>query len=308
MAGTIREFAVQGIYDGGVERQRWGDLLSLAADLAFETDRWGRVVFMAPATVLGWPTGALLHKPAEVLLASPGSVAGFNPFRAATPVRGRRAWLNRASGGHACLRFTCTPLLDRSGTPLGTRGIGMLEPHISPPRPWRPEAIVDHLTGLPNRHAFVADLSRRIERLDLDLLAGTLLWANLDGFGTLNERVGSGLGDRVLAKVAALISATLRPTDLIGRLGGDTFAMWLSGADHMTAAERAEALRLAVPEAAAALTGPSGPPIGISIGIAARSLASGETVEMLMRRAERAMVAVKHGGKGHWRVAHVSEP
>jgi diguanylate cyclase (GGDEF)-like protein len=100
----------------------------------------------------------------------------------------------------------------------------------------------------------------------------------------------------------------VRPTDLVGRLGGDTFAVWLSGADHMTAAERAEALRLGVPEAVVTLTGPSPSPLGISIGIAARNADGGETVDMLMRRAQRAMAAVKHSGKGHWRVALAAIP
>jgi diguanylate cyclase (GGDEF)-like protein len=296
------------MHNEAIEHQGWGDLLALAADLAFETDRWGRFLFLSPEAVLGWPAGALLHKPAELLLASPGSIAGFNPFRAAIPVRGRRAWLNRSGGGQTCLRFTCTPLLDADGVPVGTRGIGMLEPDAEAPRAWGPEAAIDGLSGLPNRHAFVAELSRRIERLDRDRLTGTLMWANLDSFRTLNGRLGPAVGDKVLARVAALLSATLRPTDLVSRLGGDEFAMWLSGADHMTAAERAEALRRAVPEATAGLVGPAAPPVGISIGIAERSLGSGETIEMLMRRAERAMFAVKHGGKGHWRVAHVTEP
>jgi diguanylate cyclase (GGDEF)-like protein len=109
----------------------------------------------------------------------------------------------------------------------------------------------------------------------------------------------------VLVKVAGLLSGTLRPTDLIGRLVGDSFAMWLGGADHMTAAERAETLRHAVPEAVAAITGQTDHSVGISIGIAAHSLNTGETVDMLIRRADHALATVKQAGRGHWRVADV---
>jgi diguanylate cyclase (GGDEF)-like protein len=304
----MRESALPGVHAESKERQRWGDLLAMAADLAFETDAWGRIVFLMPEEVLGWQARSLLRKPAELLLAAPGSVAGFNPFRASTRVRGRRAWLNRADGTHACLRFTCNPLVDESGLPVGTRGIAMLEADVESRRPWEPDATIDTLTGLPNRRAFLTELARRIERLDRDGEPSTLLCANLDRFRALNARLGPAVGDSVLVAVAALLGSTLRPTDLIGRLGGDGFGMWLSGADHMTAAERAETLSLSVPAAVTTLLGQDDHGIGISIGIAARNLGSFETVEMLVRRADRAMQAVKDGGRGHWRVAHVTEP
>jgi hypothetical protein len=101
---------------------RWRDLLATDPDLAFETDARGRIVY-----ILGWRTGALVGKSSDRLLAEPDNVAGFNPFCAGMPVRGRRAWLNRAGGGHVCLRFTCLPLLDNAGLRIGTLGAGTLE-------------------------------------------------------------------------------------------------------------------------------------------------------------------------------------
>jgi diguanylate cyclase (GGDEF)-like protein len=291
------------------ERERWGNLLAMAADLAFETDAAGRVIFLSPETVLGWSAKALLARPADMLLAAPDSIAGFNPFRAATPVRGRRTWLTRADGRHVCLRFTCAPVLDETGLPVGTRGIAMLETDGETRRrmgqPWDLEATTDPLTGLPNLPTFIAELSRRMQRLDRDGQPSTLMCADLDRLKDLNDRFGPAMGDKVLVKVAGLLSGILRPTDLIGRLAGDSFAMWLGGADHMTAAERAETLRHAVPEAVAAITGETEPSVGISIGIAAHSLNTGETVDMLIRRADHALATVKQAGRGHWRVADV---
>src|SRR5207253_2564161 len=69
-------------------RQRWRDLVTMAADLAFETDAWGRFTFLAPDPALGWASGTLLGQPAELLLADGG--AGFNPFRPAAPLKRRR--------------------------------------------------------------------------------------------------------------------------------------------------------------------------------------------------------------------------
>ena len=74
-------------------RQRWRDLVLTAADLAYETDAWGRFVFVMPDPALGWSAATLIDQPAELLLAGGIGANGFNPFRVTVPVRRRRAWL-----------------------------------------------------------------------------------------------------------------------------------------------------------------------------------------------------------------------
>jgi diguanylate cyclase (GGDEF)-like protein len=105
-------------------RSRWRELVGLAADLAFETDAWGRFVFVSPDLALGWPAATLLGQSAELLLASSGGTPGYNPFRPLAPVRGRRAWLRRPDGSTLCLAFAAAPLLDAEGRIVGARGIG----------------------------------------------------------------------------------------------------------------------------------------------------------------------------------------
>ena len=104
-------------------RQRWRDLVTLAADLAFETDASGRFTFITPDPALGWAGGTLLRQPAELLLADGGT--GFNPFRPSAVFRRRRAWLKRADGGAACLAFASAPLVDDRGRIVGARGIAL---------------------------------------------------------------------------------------------------------------------------------------------------------------------------------------
>lgn len=106
-------------------RQRWQDLVLLSADLAFETDAWGRIVFIAPDPVLGWPAGALLGKPAQTLLATPVAEGGFDPFRPGLRAHHRRVWLRRGDGSSVCLCINTSPMLDGSGGLLGSRGLGM---------------------------------------------------------------------------------------------------------------------------------------------------------------------------------------
>ena len=105
-------------------RNRWRDLVTLAADIAFETDAWGRFVFISPDPALGWPATTLLGQPAELLLADAGGATGFNPFRTATAVRRRQAWLKRSDGTGVCLAFAAAPLTDSEGRIIGARGIG----------------------------------------------------------------------------------------------------------------------------------------------------------------------------------------
>ncbi len=105
-------------------RQRWRDLVTMAADLVYETDSWGRLVFLAPETVLGWSAATLLSQPAELLLADADGLSGFNPFRITAPIRRRRAWLRRPDGSSVCLTIAAAPLFDSEGRLTGTRGLG----------------------------------------------------------------------------------------------------------------------------------------------------------------------------------------
>ena len=445
-------------------RQRWRDLVGLAADLVFETDADGKLGVIMPDPALGWPAALLLGQHASCLLADRD---GFDPFRPAAPLRGRHAWLRRADGGLACLVFAAAPLLDAEGRTSGARGMaidvtaengaaatsaaalrrgamvdhilarmrqevlaprmmravldsvrnalgaegvavigtgpdgvpggapggvpggatvlhqngdgaaGLLDPiaaligrdgsetaaaTASPAgrpllvstcrtrfgdraglavwrgtdgRPWDHEdgllidaaggivrvvlehqaiqremarqARTDALTGLLNRRAFLEELPRHIERLDRESLPGTLIFADLDNFKQANDRLGHEMGDQVLCRTAALLRQTVRPTDLVARLGGDEFALWLNGADHMTAAERADSLRRNMPGVLAEVVGGPRPTLGISIGIATRRVGSFEDIDNVMRRADLAMFEVKREGRGHWRVAPDAE-
>jgi len=170
------------------------------------------------------------------------------------------------------------------------------------------QARTDSLTGLLNRRAFLEEMERHAARQGRDNEPATLMFADLDNFKPVNDRLGHEAGDEVLRHTAALLRKTFRPTDLVARLGGDEFAIWMNGADHMTAAERAEYLRDAVPRELADITGPDLPRVGVSIGIACRDAADGEPLDSLMRRADRAMYEVKRGGRGHWRVSLRNKP
>jgi diguanylate cyclase (GGDEF)-like protein len=109
------------------------------------------------------------------------------------------------------------------------------------------QARTDPLTGLLNRRAFLEELQRHVDRLDLESAPGTLMFVDMDAFKAVNDKFGHEMGDHVLIHLAKMLRDLVRPADLIARLGGDEFAVWMSGADHMTAAERADHLRKTAP-------------------------------------------------------------
>jgi diguanylate cyclase (GGDEF)-like protein/PAS domain S-box-containing protein len=105
-------------------RQRWRDLVEMSADMMWETDAEGRLTFIYPDPVMGWPASALLGKPPEVLLAADArATAPFSPFRLQRQRRGVRSWLKRADGSLACMSFAGVPLIGRDGSIIGARGV-----------------------------------------------------------------------------------------------------------------------------------------------------------------------------------------
>jgi len=92
-------------------------------------------------------------------------------------------------------------------------------------RELRTTSMLDELTGLHNRRAFLAAAERQVklaERTGADLL---LVFADLDGLKLVNDTWGHEEGDRALVEAADLLEETFRDSDVMGRLGGDEFVV-----------------------------------------------------------------------------------
>ncbi len=162
---------------------------------------------------------------------------------------------------------------------------------------------IDRLTGMPNRRWFIDEADRHIDRLDLDGQVGTLSLINVDGMDRLNTALGRSAGDTLLMRLANQLRAMIRPGDIVARVGGDEIAVWQNGMDHLTAAERADALCSA--HLFDDLT--PGYRATFSIGIASRQFGSAEDVRALLRRAHMAAREAKAEGGGTWRVSHATD-
>ncbi|WP_239152045.1 putative bifunctional diguanylate cyclase/phosphodiesterase [Virgisporangium aurantiacum] len=144
-------------------------------------------------------------------------------------------------------------------------------------------AMHDDLTGLANRRLLE-------KRLGIAAHQGVqLALIDLDGFKTVNDRLGHPVGDQLLAVVGQRLNALVRPTDTVARMGGDEFAVLMPGADAATAdrvVDRvAEALQEPVSVAGNDLL------VGASIGVADST--GGTDPAEIMRRADVAMYAAK---------------
>jgi len=113
----------------------------------------------------------------------------------------------------------------------------------------RTAAMVDPLTGIANRRAFLQDAAALAKRQSGTPRTAAVLLIDLDHFKSINDRFGHAIGDRVLERFAEIARQTLRATDLLGRLGGEEFAVVLYDAPHEKAAAAAERLRVAFAQA-----------------------------------------------------------
>jgi diguanylate cyclase (GGDEF)-like protein len=156
---------------------------------------------------------------------------------------------------------------------------------------------VDPLTGLFNRRYLVEQAPRlwRQARRDGTRVAAMVL--DLDHFKRLNDAHGHAAGDAVLRAVAAALSATVRPTDVLARTGGEELVVLGLVSDPDEAARLAERLRTAV----AGGRTPEGHTVTASIGIALTRPADGEdptgALWRLIDRADAAMYEAKQQGR-----------
>jgi len=164
----------------------------------------------------------------------------------------------------------------------------------------------DGLTGLLNRRAFFTDLERRLSRLVMAKGSGALVYLDINNLKTQNDIGGHLAGDRAILTCAEILRSCTRPTDLIARIGGDEFLLWLDGVTQDGAAAKAEAL-LAHAGRLAALSAAPEKPLGVSLGIAVYDGTAPDVVERLIARADAAMYRAKSRRRSGYELAEPAD-
>lgn len=159
------------------------------------------------------------------------------------------------------------------------------------------QATHDTLTGAFNRRALLDRVSEELARSQRYRGQFSVLMLDLDHFKHVNDRFGHQTGDEVLKQFVARIGRTLRPNDVLGRLGGEEFLVLLPETSATAAQATADRMLLAVAQESATL-----PVCTASIGLTAW-LPEDNTVDELVARADRAMYTAKGNGRNRVEVA-----
>ena len=148
----------------------------------------------------------------------------------------------------------------------------------------------DALTPLLNRRAFMRELTRSAAFAQRYALPAALIFFDLDGFKAVNDRFGHAAGDEALKEIARRLAAHVRESDVVGRIGGDEFAVILAQADEAAAQAKGESLKADIEREPVAF-GEWMAPLRISFGVAA--IAPGMAPEELLAAADKAMYRAK---------------
>lgn len=153
----------------------------------------------------------------------------------------------------------------------------------------------DTLTGLPNRRCFEMRFEEEAARASRSDRSFSLVLIDLDHFKRINDSHGHGVGDAVLKRFARMVQTSLRAGDVCCRWGGEEFLVMLPETSGNQAVGMMERLRFELIRINAHDPGDGAVPFAFSGGVA--EWRSGEDIDSLLRRADRAMYQAKAAGR-----------
>jgi diguanylate cyclase (GGDEF)-like protein len=164
-------------------------------------------------------------------------------------------------------------------------------------------ALIDPLTGIANRRAFLQEGEAQLKRQANDPRPTAVMLLDLDNFKSINDRFGHAIGDRVLQLFADVAGHSMRRVDLFGRLGGEEFAALLHDTTRERALAVAEQIRSSFVDATDEV---DGRPVTatVSIGIVISNDAVLD-ISALLAQADHALYRAKDNGRNRIEVASI---
>ena len=158
----------------------------------------------------------------------------------------------------------------------------------------RQKALIDPLTGLPNRAAWTERLDMELARLQR--YGGELLLAvlDIDHFKRINDDYGHLAGDKVLKIIAGELFKRLRKTDFIARFGGEEFVLLIPSTPMEGGLKLLDTLRSAIENCPFHFRGER---VTISLSGGISAFGSAESSEQVFERADQALYRAKRGGR-----------
>jgi diguanylate cyclase (GGDEF)-like protein len=164
-------------------------------------------------------------------------------------------------------------------------------------------ALIDPLTGVSNRRAFLQDGEAQLRRQATDPRPTAVMLLDLDNFKSINDRFGHAVGDKVLQMFAQIAGNCMRRMDLFGRLGGEEFAALLTDTTRERAMAVAEQIRTAFASATAEVDGrPVVATVSIGIVISYDAVLD---ISALLAQADHALYRAKDNGRNRVEIASI---
>ncbi len=151
---------------------------------------------------------------------------------------------------------------------------------------------IDPMTGLLNRGAFLASVAR----IRAAGKTGWLMLIDVDHFKHINDAHGHETGDHALRTIAALLRESVRNDDLIGRLGGEEFGIYMIETAHAEALLLSERVRCHIAQSPAYSVDGRACFVTVSIGLSTERTPA-ETLKDVLHRADMAMYQAKEDGR-----------
>ncbi|BBP68053.1 GGDEF domain-containing protein [Pseudomonas sp. Seg1] len=158
----------------------------------------------------------------------------------------------------------------------------------------RQKALIDPLTGLPNRAAWSERLEHEIKQWQQHGNTLSLAMLDLDHFKRINDNYGHLAGDKVLKIIATVLRKRLRGSDFIARFGGEEFVLLLPATPPAVGAKLLETLRAAIEACPFHFKGER---VTITISMGLASFRAGEHSDLVLKRADQALYRAKNAGR-----------
>ncbi|TKJ72988.1 hypothetical protein PspCFBP13508_11800 [Pseudomonas sp. CFBP13508] len=158
----------------------------------------------------------------------------------------------------------------------------------------RQKALIDPLTGLPNRAAWSGRLEHEIQQWQQHGNTLSLAMLDLDHFKRINDSYGHLAGDKVLKIIATVLRKRLRGSDFIARFGGEEFVLLLPATPPAVGAKLLETLRAAIEACPFHFKGER---VTITISMGLASFRVGEHSDLVLKRADQALYRAKNAGR-----------
>jgi two-component system CheB/CheR fusion protein len=290
------------------ERQIAVEMLTALNEGLIKVDSRGLVEFLNPAAaaMTEWPREeafgrsldevvALSLDPSRPRLPNLGieAVRSGGAIRSETP-----AVLTGRAGRRTVVEYVAQPIgtVDgqQDGAVLTLRDVGERERMVAELE-WRGNH--DVLTGLSNRFSFERELGRAVEAARLRGITSCLLFLDLDKFKIVNDTSGQLAGDQLLREIARVLSASVRASDVVARIGGDEFAVILQNC-RLEDGEAAAATLIRGVGELGFVWGERAHPIGLSVGLVVVDRVAASTTFDVMADADIALYEAKTRGGG----------